>query len=609
MKSQRLEALTLSVCGMWFAILAWRGLDYGLPNAQLSGLLFRQEEATTLLPLVAQTREQDRQQMEPYKVFGHEKLVPPQDYLQQIVQEYPIKLNGTMRYGSVNKMKWIGASLLSSQLPDEQVVIHAISQMQPRHLDFNPRHFTYGGAYLYPVAAAIGLGALTGIVTPTADRLFYLEQPEQVRRIFLLGKSLGIVAGVAMILLIYLVGRLLFDRTVGVWAAVLASSYPPYLIEVYHLKPFLWSSAWLLVGLAAFALWQRHPRARWLLLSGVAIGLTVGSTLVMWPIVLVPLASIGWSAWRGHLSSAARRQAGKALVMLGLTVLVTFVAVNPYLVTTWRMLFDTMREISHDESYGRLQFFNPAFHAEVFQQLGVSLGMLGSLCAAIGVAWALVKRTPADGWLLGGFSVVYLLAFKWIAFAHPVHHLTPVLAVVLLLMVRWMVAATKAKAVWLRGVGRVLLACLIGHMGLMAWRYSGLYAATSPQVAAGQWINTHVPREATIGSWIHVDGVRYGFPLFRYLEYHLVHDPQPHVPTFYEKPPDYLLAMKRTDMPEPLLANDALLREYQLVARFAHPGLSAFSQGQWRALAHYLIEEVRIYQHANSSRQTVSRVQ
>ena len=273
----RRDAALLGLCAVWFVVLAARGLDYGLPQAGYSGLLFQSEEGPQVLPQVAAIREADRQRTESYKAFWGWKLIPPPEYLSEITREEPWMLHGQVKYRSVNKLKWIGAQLLNSQVPDEQFIMHAISQMQPRRLDFNPRFFSYGGAYVFAVAASLGLGQMAGLVQLTPDRLFYLSQPEQVQRLFLIGKWLGVIAGLLLIILVYLAGRRLVSRTAGLCAAALASSYPAYVVEAHHLKPFLWSGCWVLVVLWAFTQWQQQAARRWLVLSGVAAGLAAGT--------------------------------------------------------------------------------------------------------------------------------------------------------------------------------------------------------------------------------------------------------------------------------------------------------------------------------------------
>ena len=600
----RRDGIVLSLCAIWFGFLAWRGLDYGLPRANYPELLFRREEAPQVLAQVVATREADRQRTETYKTFWGQKLVPPPQYVREITREEPWIVNGQVKYRSVNKLKWIGAQLLTSQIPDEQNILHAISQMRPERLDFNPRFFSYGGIHVFSVAASLVLGKALGFVELTTDRLFYLTRPEHVQRMFLIGKGLGIVAGFLLVILVYVSGRVLVNRGVGLAAAALASSYPAYIVEAHHLKPFLWSACWVLLCLIAFAVWQRKRQQRWLVLTGLAAGLAAGTCYIAGAVIGIPLLSLMWEVWGVHEPGRGRHGMVRAVGLTAMMALLGFLASNPYLLTSPFILINDIRKLS-DLRLTQVSYLDPRLHLQVLREISASLGTAGTICVLLGLLVGLVRLSRADRWLIGGCLAFYLLAFKAIVFANIVHHLVPMMALPLLICVRWLPEVMHTKRVWVRSASALLLASMIVEMGRLGWRYSGLYAEPSPAIAAGMWINDHVGVGARIGSWIHSDGVRLGYPVFRYLDYQFVHDDDPQLPRLRTASPDYLIAIIRPSTPEPLLTRQDLLDHYRLAARFVQGGTQAFSRGEWRPLVPYLIEEVQIYQRVAPSQQVV----
>ena len=59
--------------------------------------------------------------------------------------------------------------------PDEMITMMALAGMNPRQLDLDPRLYQYGGLFIYPVGALIGICDLLGLIDVRSNVAFYLD--------------------------------------------------------------------------------------------------------------------------------------------------------------------------------------------------------------------------------------------------------------------------------------------------------------------------------------------------------------------------------------------------------------------------------------------------
>jgi len=113
-----------------------------------------------------------------------------------------------------------------SAYEDEQSALLALSRMRPRQLNFNPHLFTYGGAYLYPLAAWEAAGAVAGAVKLQASLMPYLADPAKMAGLYYWGRCLSAFAFIGCALMLLRIGRNSLGRGTGPLAALLFLCLP-----------------------------------------------------------------------------------------------------------------------------------------------------------------------------------------------------------------------------------------------------------------------------------------------------------------------------------------------------------------------------------------------
>ena len=104
---------------------------------------------------------------------------------------------------------------LYSRQPDEMIVFRALQRMRPRELDFDPRLYQYGGAYLYLVAGVLATGHALGLTSLSGDVGTYLTQPELFARFYVAARLLSLVFGGFTLIAVYRLAAQAAGRRAG----------------------------------------------------------------------------------------------------------------------------------------------------------------------------------------------------------------------------------------------------------------------------------------------------------------------------------------------------------------------------------------------------------
>jgi 4-amino-4-deoxy-L-arabinose transferase-like glycosyltransferase len=216
--------------------------------------------------------------------------------------------------------------------PDEPAVIRISREMFATG-DLNPHFFDYPSLSFYSNALAYAplylSGRLTGAFDDRADILplqsvtlgtVRAPQPAAV----LLNRGVSLVMGVGAVALLYLIGRILYDRpNVGLIGALLLAVAPNHTYHSRIVTTDAMVTFFILLTMLMAALIFRQGRTRHYVLAGLAVGLAAGTKYNGAMIALVvPLAHFlraGWGGWRdGRLYAA------------GLAAVAVFLLTTPY---------------------------------------------------------------------------------------------------------------------------------------------------------------------------------------------------------------------------------------------------------------------------------------
>ena len=581
-----------------FLVMNGFGLSNGLPREEFKGLIFSSKaEMEELIPQIAAIRAKDYQEVRSSLEYrGTVYWDPNADwkaYFKKIEQEFPIQLTDRTVPATINKMKWMGGTLISSIMPDEQYIVNAVSQLRLKPLNLKLRFFHYGHFHIYSVGAVLLLAERLGVITLTTDREFYLKNPEMTRRIFVVGKLLGIFFGALAIPVVALLGNLLLDRKAGLLAAAFFTFVPQLALEARVLKPWVFGQFWLCLALLFIAKLMVQRRTRFYLLSGMTAGLAAGNGyFFIYPILILLMVHLFF--WKEHQGLWDRwGRPASAVFLCALFLLAT----NPSILWSFEQFRATISRTNERGSF--LHFFlDPAYHRQALLGFIQSLGVCLAWTTFGGLLLSLFKRSRTDLFLLGSFLVCYLLYFKSMSY-QTAHHQIGFFVIAALLsahLVTWFFREVRAP-LFLKGTVTSLILLNLVSQSLF---YTLVLALDHSFVEAGRWVNENVPKGASIGNFVAIDGGRLpGNPPYRLLNYVLVNDFDPGLSKIKKAQSDYYVAIKVSEAPgisylDPFVKDRELLERYDLAKQFRYevPWLGHFYS---KDLVFNWIERIEIF--------------
>jgi hypothetical protein len=169
--------------------------------------------------------------------------------------------------------------ILSSSAVDEMYVPQCLARMNPSKFDFDPKSYIYGGAYLYPIGAVMFISKAIGLFHAASDFSYYLYHPSEAALFYIPGRAFNILAFVSTLALLGLLGNKLSGTFSGT-LSMLAYSFSTLALNYSIVsKPHICAAFWSFLALYFLYLYINDNRKRSFIISVVAAGMAVGSSL------------------------------------------------------------------------------------------------------------------------------------------------------------------------------------------------------------------------------------------------------------------------------------------------------------------------------------------
>lgn len=307
-----------------------------------------------------------------------------------------ILLLGTLIRVSVLQWGLPNQSHFNPYYCDEYYPILLFQNMDPGNLDFNPRDFRNPTFFYYQIAAALKLSEVMGIVTLTSDKGFYLKNPREMAKIYLVGRSLVMLYSLLCIVLLFFLVKEIYGSGPGLIASFLFSVAPLaiYSSSVQEISTPL--CFWIGILLFSAIKSINTKSHKWFMMACAIYGLAMSTKYLAAPLLLVLVYS--------HFV-VTRRLLSTKLLIGGLLSIVGFIFGSPYIIVEIGRFAGEFMDVFGGSGLtnSRIWNFSPG-------HLGYTLGWPLFLTSLVGLAIGL-KRKEHPAIILGSMTFLFLFLY------------------------------------------------------------------------------------------------------------------------------------------------------------------------------------------------------
>ena len=461
------------------------------------------------------------------------QFLPPEGYLLDMERENKENIGGETLYISKNKMRWLSNNLISPSVWDEQTTFRMFYALNPKNLDFNPRHFRYGGAWFYPTAAIMFTASKMGTLKLVKDFSYYLNNPEEIRLFSIIGKLFGIFSYLAVIFISLFLALRFYNLRVGILAVFFMAFCPITLVESVYFKPFLTASMYLFASVLFILRMAEGSKVikRDAIFAGIFAGLAMGSLLTCGSIII----SIFLAIFHKHFSYKGLKIFTYAVISF----------LSAYLISNFYILFSPGEFVKYvlfyrNEWKNTISFFDINMHLQNIWSLFSGFGWPFGILIFIALIWLLLRGGIKERLILSTIAAYYFFAFYIYSLFKNPHFLVPIIPIIILTFAIFMdnlISSFNKKKVF------IYLICIF--TGLHSVLYCLFYVSmlkTSPRILAGEWINRNLYPGTTIGTFIDNQGLAYHYPYFNYFQYRFINDSDTDLSRIKAQQPQYYIS-------------------------------------------------------------------
>ena len=369
---------------------------------------------------------------------------------------------------------------------DEAATLVMVSRLNPLKNRWFPHSFLYGGAYLFPLAALLGVLHVAGLIHLVPAATFYYLHPDAVARIYVVIRLWALVGFLSAISAVFFLGRAIGGEEVGQWSAWFFSLTPIGVAFSKVAKPHTWAASWTLWALLFCLKAKEDQDMKWVLCAGLLWGLALGTTVTQ--VIFAPFFI--WAAWSSELRFTWRRG-----FLLAAVAGCVFLLSNFYLVAHFS---EYLQEQAFLRQYSPFHWRAGSLLEFLMGALRFSLGWELWLLTLAGGLWAVWQKHAArlrSLILLGGVTFVYT------AFQMQAQHGAASLGRLFIALFGGcsiVAAALTYQQPWGKVIRWIVLLVLFGKAGIYAEHFRSDRMPMDNASQAALWIQVHVPSQSVI---------------------------------------------------------------------------------------------------------------
>jgi 4-amino-4-deoxy-L-arabinose transferase-like glycosyltransferase len=392
--------------------------------------------------------------------------------------------------------------------PDEIKLISQAGRLLDSHFMEKSVYFaigTYPPFFTYMLAGAMGLYVGVGLLTGHFDSLIAVKTAYQSDpfQFFLVGRVLSAMLGIAVVLLLFLIGRRLYSKSVGLLAALLAAVNMALINHAHFSTVDTAAAFWgLLCAYYCLKIADEGSTLDYILaalFAALATATKFNMALLVLPIIFAHFSRVSWREWLKQLFNAR-------LMVAGLSWIVGFLLACPILWLDFRETIGGIIGTGKFENVGKIgsggsflsywtgdqsDGFGVFFPNSIPDTFGI---LLTGLCA-LSIFYLIFRHKKADLFLLIFLLPMYFLFEKMSIKA--IRHLVPIIPF-LLLAGAVLISEIHQKRKRFRVINLTLVLVIILTNMIQVSSYWWKIAQLDPRTRAHAWVLANISPQSLI---------------------------------------------------------------------------------------------------------------
>jgi len=479
-KIKYLFIITILAIGTFFS-----GIRWGLPSQKLSSLYFIDNESRKL----------HNKTIEKYPLADAFKGMGV--YVVQHPNEEEKKLPRNL-YNPIR-----------SYHPDEYYVIKSLGSMNPVKLDFNPHQFGICGVYLYFIGVLLFLLEKIHFVKLVKDLGFYFLHPEEIAKLYIVGRVVTAFYGVGVVLLSYLLCKKISkSESWGFFTGFSILFSPLILLNSHYMYVDIPGVFWIITSLYMTVLFVEKFSFRKLFIAGALAGFAGGTKITFLTSFIIPLFGLLliWSGWKKLL---------KEVVLVTGGFITSFALTNPYFFITFPEPLIELKQ------HTGLSFQGKFYILSLIYGLGLPL-LLFILAGFLFVLITLKRKGTQEKKIifLFIFWIIFFFVFISIFSKNFSRYILPIVPVSIILSgIGWYwFFENRGKIERISAIVFIIIVMCFTFVYGMS--YELLFISKNIRTEAGEWIKENISKGSTIGvsefPW------QFQMPPFDYFKYKVI---------------------------------------------------------------------------------------
>lgn len=391
---------------------------------------------------------------------------------------------------------------------DEAFVLGLLFKMEPPNL--NPHYFINPTLHYYTLLFSLKIASLFNYLKPFSlpIKTNNLGQPEDeliledYGNMYRVGRFLSILEGILLVLLVFFIGRNLYNEKVGIISALFTAILPTLIYQTHFLTVDAASVFWLI--LAFYFLSTKIPSEKitlWFIGAGIFIGLAVGSKYTN-ILIFLPFFYKVYLLNKNKKILLLKKIFPSYVFVSILISIVTFFITTPYALISFNEFLNGDKN-GFGGIFGQrgLFYYNAyptnlisPFTVATFQSLRLPLTIL----AILGIIYLIYKRKHSDILLLSFIICFYLML---------IYHASPHLRHILMVLPFLMIALARMIEDLLvnkrfRKIKPIVVSVAIGTFVYTLLFSLAMVKRMTPvdtRIECANWIKENLSGEATFG--------------------------------------------------------------------------------------------------------------